>query len=233
MPNCLCISIVFYIFVLILNKETSIMISLAESISKMPLFKDCNYSTIEKVCNSTFHRLRKKDKDTYIAHMNDECNFLLILVEGSIYSSMTNSDGKEVVLETITGPLVLAPAFVFAKINRFPVNVVTRTECTFMYVDKEVFAEMLNDDRQLMMNYIGVISDRCYRLSLHVNQTTLLTLKQRVIEYLEVNKRIDSVQWLSRLLGVTRPSLSRVLSELKAENIINRTLDGLELVEQK
>ena len=123
--------------------------------------------------------------------------------------------------------------FVFAKINRFPVNVVTRTECTFMYVDKEVFSEMLSDDRQLMMNYIGVISDRCYRLSLHVNQTTLLTLKQRVMEYLEVNKRIDSVQWLSRLLGVTRPSLSRVLSELKAENIINRTLDGLELVEQK
>ena len=35
---------------------------------------------------------------------------------------------------------------------------------------------------------------------------------------------------LAEVTGVARPSLSRVLSELKAEGVIERTLDGIVLV---
>jgi CRP-like cAMP-binding protein len=207
------------------------MKSLADSLRNTPLFKDCSDFTISNVCDSKLRRLRKKPKDAHIAYMNDTCSYIVVLVEGSVYTSMTNDEGKEVVLEVMTGPLVLAPAFVYSHINQFPVNVVAQTECTLLYIDKDVFSEMLAADSRLMMNYVTVLSNRCYMLSRHINNMSLMTLKQRVVEYLKVNKRIDSVQWLSRLLGVTRPSLSRVISELKAEGLIKRTLDGLEMTE--
>lgn len=80
-----------------------------------------------------------------------------------------------------------------------------------------------------MMNFIAIISDRCQRLSRRVNDFALQSLKVRVVEYLKIHRRIENVGWLSRILGVARPSLSRILSELKAEGIIERTLDGIEL----
>lgn len=208
------------------------MQTLKDSIRNTPLFADSMESTVETLCDSSMKRLRCKPKGTYVTHMNDPCDYLLVLIEGNVYASMTNDEGKEIVVETMTGPLVLAPAFVFAHSNVFPVNIVTETDCTFMYVDKSLFAQLLEADSNLMMSYITVLSDRCHRLTQHVNSVSLMSLKQRVIDYLKVNGRIESVQWMARVLGVTRPSLSRVISELKAEGQIERTLDGIVMTEK-
>jgi DNA-binding IclR family transcriptional regulator len=46
------------------------------------------------------------------------------------------------------------------------------------------------------------------------------SLRNRVIEYLEANGSISSVAVAAQELGVTRPSLSRVLSEMVSEGVI-------------
>ena len=136
---------------------------------------------------------------------------------------------KEIVVETLTGPIMLAPAFLFAKESRFPVNVIAKTDCTILYIPKSAFRDWLHRDPQLMMNFIGIVSNRCQRLSQRLNDFALQSLKERVLEYLRLHQRIDSVEWLAKVLGVARPSLSRVLSDLKAEGVIERTLEGIEL----
>ena len=50
------------------------------------------------------------------------------------------------------------------------------------------------------------------------------SLRNRVIEYLEANGSITSVATAAEQLGATRPSLSRVLSEMVSEGLI--TKDG-------
>ena len=46
------------------------------------------------------------------------------------------------------------------------------------------------------------------------------SLRNRVIEYLEANGSITSVAAAAEQLGATRPSLSRVLSEMVSEGMI-------------
>ena len=203
--------------------------NLIETLSQASIFEGCSPETLEKLVGTTGHRLRRKDEGTYIAYRGDELTDAVILVEGIIYSSMTNQEGKEVVVETLTGPVMLAPAFLFLANSRFPVNVIAKTDCTMLYIAKSSFREWLHRDPQLMMNFIGVISNRCERLSGRLNDFAILSLKERVMEYLRLHRRIDSVEWLARIMGVARPSLSRVLSELKNEGITQRTLDGIEL----
>jgi len=75
-----------------------------------------------------------------------------------------------------------------------------------------------------MTNFIKILSDRCYRLSERIREENLQSLKERVIEYLHKHGKIDNVQWVARILGVARPSLSRVLSELRNEGtVINQS----------
>ena len=200
-----------------------------EKLSKAPVFEGCSLAMLEDILASSGHRLRHKDEGSRIAYMGDELTDAVILVEGTVYSSMTNQEGKEIVVETLTGPIMLAPAFLFAKDSHFPVNVIAKTACTVLYIPKSAFRDWLNLDPQLMMNFIGIVSNRCQRLSQRLNDFALQSLKERVVEYLRLHQRIDSVEWLAKVLGVARPSLSRVLSELKAEGVIERTLDGIEL----
>lgn len=200
-----------------------------EKLGKDPVFEGCSLEMLEDMLASSGHRLRHKDEGSSIAYMGDELTDAVILVEGTVYSSMTNQEGKEIVVETLTGPIMLAPAFLFAKDSRFPVNVIAKTACTVLYIPKSAFRDWLHRDPQLMMNFIGIVSNRCQRLSQRLNDFALQSLKERVVEYLRLHQRIDSVEWLAKVLGVARPSLSRVLSELKAEGVIERTLDGIEL----
>ena len=200
-----------------------------EKLSKAPVFEGCSLAMLEDMLASSGHRLRHKDEGSRIAYMGDELTDAVILVEGTVYSCMTNQEGKEIVVETLTGPIMLAPAFLFAKESRFPVNVNAKTGCTVLYIPKSAFRDWLHRDPQLMMNFIGIVSNRCQRLSQRLNDFALQSLKERVVEYLRLHQRIDSVEWLAKVLGVARPSLSRVLSELKAEGAIERTLDGIEL----
>ena len=200
-----------------------------EKICQALVFDGCSLEMLEDMLASSGHRLRHKDEGSSIAYMGDELTDAVILVEGTVYSSMTNQEGKEIVVETLTGPIMLAPAFLFAKDSRFPVNVIAKTACTVLYIPKSAFRDWLHRDPQLMMNFIGIVSNRCQRLSQRLNDFALQSLKERVVEYLRLHQRIDSVEWLAKVLGVARPSLSRVLSELKAEGAIERTLDGIEL----
>lgn len=193
-----------------------------------PVFQGCERYALESLLSASHHRIRKKEADSVVAYKGDECNEVMVLLEGTVYSTMTGEE-KEVVVEQLIGPVVLAPAFVFAKENRMPVNVICKTSCTMLYIDRQVFLEMLHRDSTLMANFIQVISNRCQRLSQRLNDFAVQSLKERVLEYLRQHQRIDNVGWLSRVLGVARPSLSRVLSELKAEGLIERTLDGIEL----
>ncbi len=203
--------------------------NLIETLSQAPLFAGCEWSTLEELAGVAGHRLRHKEEGAHIAYMGDELTDAVILVEGTIYSSMTNMESKEIVVETLTGPIMLAPAFLFAKESRFPVNVIAKTDCTVLYIPKSAFRDWLHRDPQLMMNFIGIVSNRCQRLSKRLNDFALQSLKERVVEYLRLHQRIDSVEWLAKVLGVARPSLSRVLSELKAEGVIERTLEGITL----
>ena len=206
------------------------MEKLIDKMAAMPLFNGCIREEIANLLATAPHRVRKKEKGEIIAYAGDELNDVMLLFEGTIYTTMSHPKGNQVVIETLHSPSVLAPAFVYISENRLPVNIVAKNDCQLVYINRNAFAELLHSDKQLMMNFISIISDRLQRLSKRVKEFALLSLRERVLEYLSKNRKIDNVEWLARILGVSRPSLSRVLSELKREGIIGRTIDGLELL---
>ena len=102
-----------------------------------------------------------------------------------------------------------------------------------MYIDRNAFLDVMHNDSRIMLNFIRIISNRVLRLSRRLRDFAVHSLRERVMEYLRVHGRIENVGWLSQVMGVARPSLSRVLSELKAEGIIERTLEGIMLTEKR
>lgn len=206
------------------------MENLLDKIAEAPVFRGCQKELLSELLSGTPHHIRRVDADGIVACLGDELHDMLILVEGTIYTEMTNNEDKELVVETLDGPLVLAPAYVYSTDNKFPVTVIAKTDCVLLYIDRNAFADLMHRDKLMMMNYIKILSERYLKLNTKVNSVALHSLRERVIAYLEEFKTIDNVAWLAKVTGVARPSLSRVLSELKSEGIIERTLDGIVLV---
>ena len=127
---------------------------------------------------------------------------------------------KQLTIDHLQAVELLAPAFLFASENRFPVNLEAQERCEVIAVGRDNFLEAMHGNPRLMQNFLQVISERSLFLSRKLNEFALLGLKERLLNFLKLHGTINNQQEVAYILGVARPSLARALSELAAEGRI-------------
>lgn len=202
-------------------------------IKQIPLFKGITQEAINCLINDKYNVCRIYQTGEYIAKQGSLCKSLYILTEGTINATMMNSEGKELTVEQLSAPEVLAPAFIFGEENRFPVNLTALTDCKVCIINKKSFLQFMHEYPSVMENFIAQISNRCVFLSRKLNEFALQNLRYRIINYLKIHGKISNQQETASRLGVARPSLARILSELLKENIIKKEGNTISLVEYK
>lgn len=185
-----------------------------------PVFLHLSEDKVRDFIWNTPHTLRSYAPHDFIAMQGDPCRSVYLLYEGEIRTTMSGPEGKQITMEDLQAPVLLAPAFVFATVNRFPVNVTALTSCEVLLINKENFVELMRKEPIVMQNFMRIISDHSYRLSQKIGSFALLGLKGRIAAYLRQKGSIDNQQEVSERLGVARPSLSRALAELAEEGCI-------------
>ena len=68
---------------------------------------------------------------------------------------------------------LLAPAFIFASENRFPVNIETLETSEVLILNKDAFLEFMHQYPIIMQNFLKLISDRSLFLSKKLNEFAL------------------------------------------------------------
>lgn len=194
-----------------------------EVLKQMGLFDGCNMEALYQLLREAPNSLRTYKTGEYIARQGDVCRSLFILMKGNVKTQMENAEGKQLTIDWIKAPDILAPAFIYASENRFPVNVEATELCEVLVMDRTRFEAFMHAQPAVMRNFIAIISDRSLFLSRKLNEFALQSLKSRLLNYLQMHGGIHNQQEVAFILGVARPSLARALSELIAEGKITMT----------
>lgn len=189
----------------------------------MSLFEGCEAEALHQLLREAPNSLRTYKEGEYIARQGDACRSLFILMKGNVKTQMENAEGKQLTIDWIKAPDILAPAFIYASENRFPVNVEATELCEVLVMDRTRFEAFMHAQPAVMRNFIAIISDRSLFLSRKLNEFALQSLKSRLLNYLQMHGGIHNQQEVAFILGVARPSLARTLSELIAEGKITMT----------
>lgn len=189
----------------------------------MSLFEGCEKEALHQLLREAPNSLRTYKEGEYIARQGDACRSLFILMKGNVKTQMENAEGKQLTIDWIKAPDILAPAFIYASENRFPVNVEATELCEVLVMDRARFEAFMHAQPAVMRNFIAIISDRSLFLSRKLNEFALQSLKSRLLNYLQMHGGIHNQQEVAFILGVARPSLARALSELIAEGKITMT----------
>ncbi len=189
----------------------------------MSLFEGCEAEALHQLLREAPNSLRIYKEGEYIARQGDACRSLFILMKGNVKTQMENAEGKQLTIDWIKAPDILAPAFIYASENRFPVNVEATELCEVLVMDRTRFEAFMHAQPAVMRNFIAIISDRSLFLSRKLNEFALQSLKSRLLNYLQMHGGIHNQQEVAFILGVARPSLARALSELIAEGKITMT----------
>ncbi len=168
---------------------------------EMPPFQDITEEELLSLILAPEHAHRQYKPADFIAMQGEAYRSLFILCNGSVRTQMVSAEGKQLTIETLKAPQLLAPAFVFASENRFPVNIEAKEKCEILVINKNIFLEFLHQHPAVMRNFLQLVSDR-------------------TLNYLRMHGTILNQQEVAQILGVARPSLARALSELASEGCI-------------
>ena len=192
----------------------------------IPLFRGCDRALLTDVLGKSASRYASYRKGDFIAMQNSVCRSLYLLCEGSVYARMVSEEGREFTLDTLSAPDVLASAFLFGTENILPVTIIANSDCELWIVSKESIRSLIEQDTAVLHNFLTVLSDHSLFLSRKLEQFALQTLSSRLLGYLEKNNVVQNLQETAFILGVTRPSLSRAISQLVRQGVVRKEEAG-------
>ena len=193
-----------------------------------PIFSGLTSIEIDLLLNGKYHVTSYKAGEL-IAIQGSLYHSLLIIDSGIVRGEMSSVAGNSIVIEEIEAPRIIAPAIIFASDNRFPVTVTAVTDADIVSIKERDFTNLMQADARILHNFVRSISDRNKFLSDRVRSMSFGTIKSKIANYLlsQIKQTQTSEfdiphtqQELADLFGVTRPALSRAISQIAETGIL-------------
>lgn len=200
-----------------------------EILVQCPIFAGLSIEALEEELLAITYKIQDYPAKEIIAMSDDECRNLYVVLEGKVRGEMTDFSGKVIRIEELDRGMPLAPAFIFGKQNRYPVDIVTVEKTVIISIPKLSLLQLFQNNSTILNNYLGLISNRAQFLTSRIRFLSFQTIKGKIAHYLLQSSRkagADSFELksshneLAEIFGVTRPSLSRALRDLNNDNII-------------
>ena len=193
-----------------------------------PIFNGLTRLEIDLILNEK-HRVTNYKAGELIAIQGSLYHSLLLIDSGIVRGEMSSFAGNSMLIEEIEAPRIIAPAIIFDSDNRFAVTVVAVTDAVIVSIKESDFTNMMQLDYRILHNFVRSISDRNKFLSDRVRTMSFGTIKSKIANYLlsqmkqKQNVEFDiphTQQELADMFGVTRPALSRAISQMAETGIM-------------
>lgn len=205
-----------------------------DTISKCSLFRGFNNDEIKEVLKSVDAYTKKYKKGEYILTETDKPIEYGILLDGRINIQKLDFEGKLNITSNIEPSDLFAEAFVYADISKILVNVVCIKECNVLFLNKNKSINLIHNNpelyKKLTDNMLNSMSKKLVHLNKKIDILTKQSIREKVLAYLDTfvassGKTVFDIPFnreqLADFLCVNRASLSRELSKMKNEGIID------------
>ena len=198
-------------------------------LSPCPLFANMHTSEIEDLVHRCVSDVKEFAKGEYIVRQGTPIQFLYLLVAGSVRTAMLTQDDNVLEIDTLTPITPLAPAFIFANQNIFPVDVVALEPTVLFLIPKSTLQQEMMQNAKLFQNFLRINSNMIVFLSRKVQMLSIRSLRMKLAIYFLENTSEEQTSFhlhrtqsqLAEYFGVQRPSLSRTLGAMITDGAIS------------
>ena len=192
------------------------------------LFRDLDRELLAQIAERACWR--ELDAGAPLFAKNDPGNRFYLVKTGTMKLFLLAEDGQEHVMELIGREHLFAEAVMFMG-GRYPVHAAALEPTRLIAFDAGFFMSLLRGNTDLCLALLAAMSRRVHGLVTEIDRLTLQTGVQRFAQYLlaqPAQKSADtrtirlpaSKQTIASLLGIQPETLSRILSKLRDEGLI-------------
>ncbi|SHF02384.1 cAMP-binding domain of CRP or a regulatory subunit of cAMP-dependent protein kinases [Marinitoga hydrogenitolerans DSM 16785] len=203
---------------------------IVQQFSKMDIFKKLKISEIEELIEKRDIVFKEYNKNVLVKARGEEIDEIMVLIHGKIRAEMTDYNGKNLVIEEINAPSLLAISSTLAKNSELPVDIITEEKSVIGYLPKEKVFDLCIQNKEFLKELIEFLGTKFNFISQKLWFITLNNLRDKILLYISSKLKSEddyiilenSIEQLSHLFGSTRPALSRAFSKLESEGVIKK-----------
>lgn len=203
---------------------------LSNILTSLQLFYNLDERELDEVKNYLSDIKVYKNKST-VFNVGDCINYFGILLNGQVELEMDDVFGNKTILSKLSAPALFAESILIKNVGEIPLSVVTTMDTEIIFFDYNSFSsENLKSKEKVKDNLIKILAGKNLFMRDKLNLLTLPTSRAKILYFLSTEARkshskyftIDfNITELAQFLNLNRSSLSRELSKLKKEGLID------------
>ncbi|MBN1648251.1 MAG: Crp/Fnr family transcriptional regulator [Spirochaetales bacterium] len=214
------------------------MEDILKKISTLSLFNGIDITQFSSFFAGIKYYKKTYQKNTALILQGMPYKALYIMISGRCVGQMSDSSGKIIKIEDFEAPYALASALLFSDDNHIPVTVWAKTTVELLIIKKEDLIFLCLKNKLFLLNLLNDIANKFSFISNKLMYLQFKSLEEKILYYLhKQNPDFDgfitlkkSIQELSNIFGVERPSLSRTLARMHKKGLIVRYKKRIKLI---
>ena len=203
-----------------------------ELLAEIPLFKGMKPAELENVLRSISSLTKKFTKDEVIYHAGDHIKELGIVIFGSVQIENIDILGNKSILGIAQTGDVFAESYACIPDQPLMVDVIAREASEILFINVLRMMQDTSSDYSniIIRNLLRISSRKNQALSMRIFHSSPKTIRARVVSYFseqvtcqgtnDITIPLDRQQ-LADYLGVDRTALSKELSKMKSDGLID------------
>lgn len=185
-------------------------------------------------------------KNEIAAIEGDEMNGIGIVLSGCMIISKDSFDGSRIIMKKVFSSEMFGEIAAFSEKGTWPATVVAQQDSVVMFMAPGKILRNCNkmcmSHTTLMYNMLKIVSDKAIDLNKKIEFLSVKSIREKICKYLleQYHTQKSTTLFLdmnrnemSDFLNVTRPSLSREMSAMKSEGLIDYYRSSVKLLDME
>ncbi|NLM10847.1 MAG: Crp/Fnr family transcriptional regulator [Clostridiaceae bacterium] len=207
------------------------------------LFSDIDRKDIIHMLNCLSPKEESFGKGEFIARAGQPMKGLGLLLDGSVSVLKENVDGNRIIINILKPGELFGEMAVFSDERVWPASISALTGSTVLFISPDKIvgrcANACSFHRQLTVNMLKLLSDKAMKLNKKVEYMSIRGMREKLCTFFweQYKKQQSNIIHLpmkrnemADFLNVSRPSMSREMSRMREEGLIDFYLSTVKIL---
>lgn len=193
------------------------------------MFRNKSEECILELFSDTDYIIKTYSKNYIIAMEGDTCTSVGLILEGSVDIKRTLGS-KVIHVSSFNKGNIFGEVIAFSDINLYPATVISSSPSKIMFINKINFIHFCTSHEDFLEMFLNDLTNKIFVLNKSITNLTFSSIRQKICNFLISEYKLQNTrkiklnmtkEKLAESLGITRPSLSRELINMKEAGIID------------
>lgn len=193
------------------------------------MFRNKSEECILELFSDTDYIIKNYSKNDIIAMEGDTCTSVGLILEGSVDIKRTLGS-KVIYVSSFNKGNIFGEVIAFSDINLYPATVISSSPSKIMFINKINFIHFCTSHEDFLEMFLNDLTNKIFVLNKSITNLTFSSIRQKICNFLISEYKLQNTkkiklnmtkEKLAESLGITRPSLSRELINMKEAGIID------------